>query len=94
MLFVKKILIFIQVIICENNTGNQKFMDDVLTHELIHAYDVCRAKFDRKNLEHLACSSVSNQVFVCDGFNLFRSQYFTVPMFSESCIRRDEDIRI
>jgi len=37
-------------------------MDDVLTHELIHAYDVCRAKFDRKNLEHLACSSVRNPV--------------------------------
>uniref|UniRef100_A0A7M5V9P3 Mitochondrial inner membrane protease ATP23 n=1 Tax=Clytia hemisphaerica TaxID=252671 RepID=A0A7M5V9P3_9CNID len=47
-----------EVIVCENQMRNQKFMDNVLTHELIHAYDVCRAKFDQKNLEHLACSSI------------------------------------
>ena len=47
------------MIVCENNTFSQKFMDDVLTHELIHAYDVCRAKYDEENLKHLACTSVS-----------------------------------
>lgn len=33
-------------------------MDDVLTHELIHAFDACRVKYDRNNLKHLACTSV------------------------------------
>ncbi|XP_057314193.1 mitochondrial inner membrane protease ATP23 homolog [Hydractinia symbiolongicarpus] len=46
------------VVVCENNLLNQKFMDDVLTHELIHAYDVCRVKFDKDNLDHLACTSI------------------------------------
>ncbi|XP_065667299.1 mitochondrial inner membrane protease ATP23 homolog isoform X4 [Hydra vulgaris] len=47
-----------QIVICENDLFNQKFMDDVLTHELIHAYDVCRVKYDVNNLKHLACSSI------------------------------------
>ena len=33
-------------------------MDDVLTHELIHAFDHCRAHVDWGNLDHLACSEV------------------------------------
>jgi inner membrane protease ATP23 len=33
-------------------------MNDVLTHELIHAYDDCRSTVDWDNLEHLACSEI------------------------------------
>lgn len=33
-------------------------MKDVLTHELIHAYDHCRAHVDWQNIKHLACSEV------------------------------------
>ena len=35
-------------------------MNDTLTHELIHAYDHCRAHLDWNNLQHLACTEVSN----------------------------------
>ena len=34
-------------------------MDDVLTHELIHAFDHCRAHVDWSNIDHLACSEVN-----------------------------------
>ena len=34
-------------------------MNDTLTHELIHAYDYCRAELDWNNLGHLACTEVS-----------------------------------
>ena len=37
-------------------------MNDTLTHELIHAYDHCRAHLDWNNLQHLACTEVSNTV--------------------------------
>ena len=37
-------------------------MNDVLTHELVHAYDFARVKYDVNNLRHLACTEVSNQV--------------------------------
>ena len=40
-------------------------MNDVLTHELVHAYDDCRARVDWDNLEHLACSEVSANVMLC-----------------------------
>jgi hypothetical protein len=29
-----------------------------VAHELIHAYDFCRADFDYTNLDHLACTEV------------------------------------
>ena len=40
-------------------------MDDVLTHELVHAYDDCRAWVDWDKLEHLACSEVSGNAMHC-----------------------------
>lgn len=33
-------------------------MENVLTHELIHAYDNCRIKYDPDNVKHLACTEV------------------------------------
>ena len=30
-----------------------------LSHELLHAYDDCRAKLNLKNMEHLACVEVN-----------------------------------
>ena len=37
-------------------------MNDVLTHELIHAYDFARVKYDVYNLRHLACTEVNVSV--------------------------------
>ncbi|EDO27894.1 predicted protein [Nematostella vectensis] len=45
-----------EMFLCENTIYNQQAMDDVLTHELIHAYDYCRVKYDPDNLKHLACT--------------------------------------
>jgi inner membrane protease ATP23 len=33
-------------------------MSDVLTHELIHTYDNCRAHVDWSNDEHVACTEI------------------------------------
>ena len=40
-------------------------MNDVLTHELVHAYDDCRAMVNWEDLDHLACSEVSNMICLC-----------------------------
>jgi len=53
------------VVLCENMIYSQGCMDDVLTHELIHAYDHCRAHVDWSNLEHLACSEVGRYLNYC-----------------------------
>lgn len=47
-----------QIVVCYNRCGAAKTMG-VLTHELIHMYDYCRAEMDFNNLEHIACSEVS-----------------------------------
>ena len=51
---------FLQVILCEDTISSQPRMDDVLTHELIHAYDFCRVKYEKDNLRHLACTEVNH----------------------------------
>ena len=43
---------------CENNLSRKRQAARILTHELIHAYDVCTKKYDPNNMAHLACSEV------------------------------------
>nr|XP_014430695.1 mitochondrial inner membrane protease ATP23 homolog isoform X2 [Pelodiscus sinensis] len=46
-----------QIVLCQNNIHQQSHMNRVVTHELIHAFDHCRAHVDWfKNVKHLACS--------------------------------------
>ncbi|KAF3859102.1 hypothetical protein F7725_021501 [Dissostichus mawsoni] len=46
-----------QIVLCQNNIHQQSHMNRVVTHELIHAFDHCRAHVDWfNNLRHLACS--------------------------------------
>ncbi|XP_028401908.1 mitochondrial inner membrane protease ATP23 homolog [Dendronephthya gigantea] len=47
-----------QVVLCENVIYSQSCMNDVLTHELIHAYDFARVKYEADNLRHLACTEI------------------------------------
>ncbi|XP_049669600.1 mitochondrial inner membrane protease ATP23 homolog isoform X2 [Accipiter gentilis] len=46
-----------QIVLCQNNIRHQSHMNRVVTHELIHAFDHCRAHVDWfNNVKHLACS--------------------------------------
>ncbi|XP_035874624.1 mitochondrial inner membrane protease ATP23 homolog isoform X1 [Phyllostomus discolor] len=46
-----------QIVLCQNNIRSQAHMNRVVTHELIHAFDHCRAHVDWfTNVRHLACS--------------------------------------
>lgn len=50
----------LQIVLCQNNIRHQSHMNRVVAHELIHAFDHCRAHVDWfKNVKHLACSEVS-----------------------------------
>ncbi|ERE90551.1 putative inner membrane protease ATP23 like protein [Cricetulus griseus] len=49
-----------QIVLCQNNIRNQAHMSRVVTHELIHAFDHCRAHVHWfTDIRHLACSEVS-----------------------------------
>ncbi|XP_075810251.1 mitochondrial inner membrane protease ATP23 homolog isoform X2 [Microtus pennsylvanicus] len=46
-----------QIVLCQNNIRNQAHLSRVVTHELIHAFDHCRAHVHWfTDVRHLACS--------------------------------------
>jgi len=47
-----------EIVLCQNNIISEREMADVMTHELIHAYDNCRGKVDFTDLKHLACTEI------------------------------------
>ncbi len=44
--------------LCANSLKKQDDFDTILTHELIHAYDFCRAEINPNNLSHVACTEI------------------------------------
>ncbi|KAK3086099.1 hypothetical protein FSP39_013570 [Pinctada imbricata] len=52
-----------QVVICQNNAVTQAMQCRTLLHELIHAFDKCRAHVDFSNIHHLACTEIRAAAF-------------------------------
>jgi hypothetical protein len=48
----------VATLMCGNRVKDFRTFDTVLTHELLHAYDHCRAHIDPTNLAHHACMEV------------------------------------
>ena len=47
------------VVVCQNHVQTQEEVNNLLAHELIHAYDHCRgANLDWNNCQHHTCSEV------------------------------------
>ena len=46
------------IILCEDKFVDRQTFDNTIIHELVHAYDACRAKLDWKNCEHHACTEI------------------------------------
>lgn len=46
------------MVICEDNLLGNKYVKQTLLHELVHAYDQCRAKVNWKSCYHIACTEV------------------------------------
>jgi len=47
------------IVMCENHNSTKRRMESTLAHEMVHAFDHCRFKFDYDNLKHVACGEVS-----------------------------------
>lgn len=60
----------IQIIVCSNHMNIQDEVNQVVIHELIHAYDQCRsANLDWSNCVHHACAEVCVLVIVGISFS-------------------------
>lgn len=47
-----------QIALCQDIHAARDHFQDAFIHELVHAYDWCRAEIDPTNCEHLACTEV------------------------------------
>ncbi|KAM9071783.1 mitochondrial inner membrane protease ATP23 homolog isoform X1 [Balaenoptera acutorostrata] len=84
-----------QIVLCQNNICNQAHMNRVVTHELIHAFDHCRAHVDWfTNVRHLACSEVraANLSGDCSLLNEILRLHFGLKQHHQTCVR-DRAIR-
>ena len=61
-----------QVVICHNRLGSRQEIETALVHELVHAYDHCRAaNLDWNNCEHHACSEVRTDLARSNGPQMY-----------------------
>jgi inner membrane protease ATP23 len=47
------------ILLCANVETNRKRLEETMAHEMVHAYDSLRWKFDELNMKHAACTEVS-----------------------------------
>ncbi|XP_059181874.1 mitochondrial inner membrane protease ATP23 homolog [Centropristis striata] len=79
-----------QIVLCQNNIHQQGHMNRVVTHELIHAFDHCRAHVDWfNNYRHLACSEIraANLSGDCSFTNELSRFHFGVKQHHQECVR-------
>lgn len=79
-----------QIVLCQNNIRQQGHMNRVVTHELIHAFDHCRAHVDWfNNYRHLACSEIraANLSGDCSFYNEAARFNFGLKEHHQECVR-------
>ncbi|XP_072235221.1 mitochondrial inner membrane protease ATP23 homolog [Leuresthes tenuis] len=79
-----------QIVLCQNNIHQQSHMNRVVTHELIHAFDHCRANVDWfNNFRHLACSEIraANLSGDCSFSSEVSRFNFGLKQHQQECVR-------
>ncbi|XP_018417098.1 PREDICTED: mitochondrial inner membrane protease ATP23 homolog [Nanorana parkeri] len=79
-----------EIVLCQNNIHSQAHMNRVVTHELIHAFDHCRAHVDWfNNVRHLACSEIraANLSGDCSISNEISRFNFGFKQHHQACVR-------
>jgi len=80
----------VKVILCENNATTKGLINQVLSHELIHAYDVCYVNYNIHNIKHLACSEIraSNLSGECSYWKEFFNLSLRFKAHQQTCVKR------
>jgi inner membrane protease ATP23 len=88
------------VIICEDNVEQFKISAEhvqrTVLHELIHAYDMCRAKMDCNDCKHLACTEVRAALLSgdCDLSNELQRRNFHFKGQGAKCVKRRAELSV
>ena len=78
------------IIVCENEKLSRQTVEDTLLHELIHAYDVCRAKIDFSQCFQHACTEVRASALSgeCNFSREVRRGNFQIQRGYQKCVQR------
>mmetsp|Transcript_16486 Transcript_16486/g.22786 ORF Transcript_16486/g.22786 Transcript_16486/m.22786 type:complete len:151 (+) Transcript_16486:359-811(+) len=85
------------VVLCSNNLGTWDQISTTVTHELVHAYDHCRAKdLDWSNCHHHACSEVraANLSGDCNFLQEFNRGNFGLKNQHQVCVKRRAELSV
>ncbi|EGD73471.1 Ku70-binding protein [Salpingoeca rosetta] len=79
-----------EIVLCADKLYSRDNAGTIMTHELIHAYDNCRAKLDFRNPIHLACTEVRAANLSGDCFfkNELNRGNFAVAKQHQVCVKR------
>jgi len=80
----------ISVVMCQNYVSGYKMAVGILTHELIHAYDLCRAEMDVTDCHHHACTEIraANLSGDCNILREWKRLNYHILDHHKSCVRR------
>jgi len=85
------------VVVCQNHVQTQEEVNNLLAHELIHAYDHCRAKdLDWNNCMHHTCSEIRAASLSgdCNWFFEALRGNFGLKKQHQECVRRRAKLSI
>eukprot|EP00053_Salpingoeca_punica_P001293 m.32813 g.32813 ORF g.32813 m.32813 type:complete len:193 (+) comp10943_c0_seq1:71-649(+) len=80
-----------QIVVCMNNIYSQSNLANVLTHEMIHAFDHCTGKVNFKDVRHIACMEVRAANLSGDCFmhrEFFDRANFGLRAHQQTCVKR------
>jgi len=79
-----------RIIMCENNMLETETFENTLVHELVHAYDQCRAKIDWSNCIHHACTEVRASALSgeCSLLHEIYRNNLTLRKGHQECVKR------
>ena len=80
------------MLICQNRlqSKSQDYLDTVISHELIHSFDFCRAHTDFNNTRHHACTEIraANLSGECSWWREVKRGVLQWRDHQEKCVRR------
>ncbi|XP_077991259.1 mitochondrial inner membrane protease ATP23 homolog [Glandiceps talaboti] len=82
-----------QIVLCQNNISSQADMDRVITHELVHAFDHCRAKINWNDIRHLVCTEIraanlsGECSFIMEHVGRFHRMQYGFSKHQQTCIK-------
>eukprot|EP00049_Salpingoeca_infusionum_P022654 m.8036 g.8036 ORF g.8036 m.8036 type:complete len:239 (+) comp5312_c0_seq2:275-991(+) len=81
---------FKEIVLCPKSLISDDSLRDTMTHELIHAFDACRAHVEPLNMKHLACTEIraANLSGDCRFWNEFDRGNIGLAEQHQRCVRR------